>query len=201
MTRTIGRLAAAATLALATVAGGCAGHGWEDVLHGGGARNAFDVTGEVNRVDARSGTMEIREDRGRNVRVRFDRGTRVVYQGRRYSPTALERGDFVTVRVERDRRGDLYARNVVVRRDARARTPGQATPSTARQTLEGRVGRVQRNDGRFELRTGQRTIWVALPYRPHGSVEDRFRRLRQGDHVRVQGRWINNQRFEIERFR
>lgn len=202
MTRTMRCLAAAATIGFASVGGGCAAGGWDDVLYGGGSRNAYDVTGEVSRVDSRSRTLEIREDRGSgSVRVRYDGDTRVVYQGRRYQAASLERGDLVTVRVERDRRGDLYARNVVVRRDARGRAPTEAAPVGRRQTLEGRVGRVQRNDGRFQLRTSQRTMWVSLPYGAPRSTEDRFRRLRQGDHVRVEGVWVNEGRFELRRFR
>lgn len=201
MTRTMRWMATAATLAFASAGGGCAAGGWEDVLGGGVARNSYDVSGSVNRVDTRNRTLEIREERGRTVQVRYDGNTRMTYQGRRYQPSALERGDRVTLRVERDRRGDLYARDVVVRRDdGRYGGDDRATPG-GRQTLEGRVGRVQRNEGRFELRTGQRTVWVALPYRPHNSVQDRFRRLRQGEQVRVQGVWLNQQRFEVERFR
>lgn len=204
MTKTMRRLAAGASLAFASVAGGCATGGWDDVLYGDPSRSGYEVTGEVRRVDTRDRTIQIREEDGRDLRVRYDGDTRVVYRGRRYRATALERGDFVTVRVDRDRRGAPYARNVVVRRDAadrHGREPDRATPSRGRQTLEGRVGRVQRSEGRFQLRTGTRTVWVALPYRPGGSVEDRFRRLRQGEHVRVQGVWLNPQRFEIERFR
>jgi hypothetical protein len=201
MTKSMRRLAAAATVAVATLGGGCAAGGWDDVLYGGGTRNAYDVTGEVNRVDSRSRTLEIREDRGRAVRIRYDGSTRVVYQGRRYSATSLERGDFVTVRVQRDRRGDLYARNVVVRRDSRGRSPGQAAPSARRQTLDGRVVRVQQREGRFELRTGRSSVWVSLPYNASSSVRDRFRRLRQGDDVRVEGVWLNDRRFEVQRFR
>ena len=206
MTRSIRGLVTVATLAFAGLGGGCAAGGWEDVLYGGPSRG-YEVTGEVNRVDSRSRTIDLRDDRGRSTRVRYDGSTRVVYRGRRYQPTALERGDLVTVRVERDRRGDLLARNVVLRRDARDRygrgddrRDDRAVPA-GRQTLEGRVNRISRNDGRFEVRTGNRTVWVNLPYRPHRTVEDRFHRLRQGDQVRVQGRWVGDRRFEIERFR
>jgi hypothetical protein len=204
MRRTLRRLATAAALTLVPATGACATGGWDDVLHGTPSRHASEVTGEVRRVDERRRAIELRDDRGRHTWVRYDRDTRVVYRGRRYAPTALERGDFVTARVQRDRRGELYTGYVLVRRDARdrhARGPQTTVPGARRETLEGRVGRVQRNDGRFELRTGSRNVWVTLPYRPSGQVQERFRRLRQGDHVRVEGEWMNPQRFEVVRFR
>ncbi len=208
MTTTIRRLMAAATLALAAPAAGCAGTGWDDVLHGSPGRTSNEVTGTVSRVDSRDQTIQMRDDRGRDVRVRYDRRTRVTYRGRDYRPDALERGDLVTARLQRDRSGDLYTRQVIVRRDARGRDdrPRDGDREVrevreGRQTLDGRVARVDRNDGRFQLRTGSRTVWITLPYRPSGSIENRFRRLRQGDRIRVQGRWIDEQRFELDRFR
>lgn len=198
MTRTIRSLAAAAAL---TLAAGCAGYGWDDVLSGAPG-SASQVTGTVERVDSRSRVLDLRDERGHPVRLRYDGNTRVTYRGREYRPTSLERGDLVTVRLSRDRRGDLYARQVVLRRDARDRygRTDERQP-TGRQTLDGQVARVDRGGGRFQLRTGGRSVWVTLPYRPSGSVERRFRDLRQGDRVRVEGRWLGDQRFELERFR
>lgn len=203
MTRTMRRLMAAATLALAAPAAGCAGSAWDDVLSGDPGRRGREVTGTIDRVDTRNRVIELRAERGQDVRVRYDRDTRVTYRGRNYRADALERGDLVTARLERDRRGDLFTRRVIVRRDAGARyerTVGDRIRG-GRQTLDGRVARVDRDDGRFQLRTGGRALWVTLPYRPGRAVEDRFRRLRQGDEVRVEGRWIDEQRFELERFR
>lgn len=206
MTTTIRRLMAVATLALAAPAAGCAGTGWDDVLHGSPGRTSNEVTGTVSRVDSRDQTIRMRDDRGRDVRVRYDRRTRVTYRGRDYRPDALERGDLVTARLQRDRYGDLYTRQVIVRRDSRGGRDARDRPDDrdvreGRQTIDGRVGRVDRDDGRFQLRTASGTVWVTLPYRPSGSIENRFRRLRQGDQVRVQGRWINDRRFELDRFR
>jgi hypothetical protein len=201
MTRSLRRLATAATLVVAGAGSGCAATDWNDVIYGRPAGHAGEVTGTVSRVDTHSRTIQLREDRGGSVNVRYDGSTRVVYQGRRYTPAALERGDLVTARVRRDRYGDLYTAHVLVRRDARGRSDRDAAVVGRRETLQGRVGRVSRGEGRFELRTGSRIVRVTLPYRPSPSVESRFRRLRTGETVRVEGVWMGQQRFELRRFR
>ena len=207
--------AAGAVLALAVSAGGCAGAGWEDVMNGGRPYGyGGEIRGEVRDVDARS--IEVRTDQGRHERVRFDSRTSVSYGGRRTSPRSLERGDFVVMRVSRDSRGDLYTRSISVRRSAgsdrvydrragdraRRRDDDRGRYDTyARTSVEGRVGRVDRRNGRFELRdTGRGSIWVMIPRNSRGEVRSRFARLREGQHVRLQGRFLSGNRFEVEGF-
>jgi hypothetical protein len=50
------------------------------------------------------------------------------------------------------------------------------------------------------VRDRGRIVLVTLPYSAPRSVSDRFNRLREGDFVRVEGRFINNDRFELEEF-
>lgn len=217
MMKTLRGWAAGAVLALAVTAGGCAGNGWDDVLYGNGDRYGYgsDIRGEVRDVGSR--TIELRTDNGRNTRVRYDGSTSVRYGDRRYSVRSLERGDYVTVRTRRERDGDVYARAVVVQRSARAdrvydrrtdrrverRVPARPRSDVyARNTLEGRVGRVDRGGGRFELRdTRQGTVWVSIPRTASRGTRDRISRLREGQHVRLQGRFLSGNRFEIEGFR
>jgi hypothetical protein len=214
MIRTLRGLAAGAVLALATTAGGCAGMGWEDVLDGGDRYGyGSEVRGQVRDVGSR--TIELRTDGGRNARVRYDGSTDVRYGDRRYSVRSLERGDYVTVRTHRERDGDLYARSVVVRRSARAdrvhdrdrrttdrRYPPRRTDAYARTSLDGRVGRVDRAGTRFELHgTREGTVWVTVPRNASRGTRDRISRLREGQHVRLQGRFLSGNRFEIEGFR
>jgi hypothetical protein len=201
MTRAMRRMTTAATIAFVAAGGGCAGMGLDEVLAGNPGGYRSEIDGTVNRVDARNRTIQLRQDRGGTVTVRYDGSTRVTHQGRRYEASRLERGDVVTARVSRDRNGQLYTSQVLVRADARDRYGRSPTSVDRRETLQGRVGRISRGDGRFELRTGSRTVWVSLPYRPSSSVDSRFRRLRTGETIRVEGVWINRQRFELNRFR
>ncbi|HEV2852344.1 MAG TPA: hypothetical protein VHC97_06020 [Thermoanaerobaculia bacterium] len=91
-------------------------------------RNASDVRGTVRYVDTRDRTVEIetsgsdsRYSTGRSnlVVVHYNSQTVVEFQGQRYTPENLERGDEVEVDV-RDSAGQLLAEQIVVVRDAQS---------------------------------------------------------------------------------
>lgn len=94
-----------------------------------GASTPFgEVRGEVRFVDTRDRTIELEDTtfsrgfdpggRGDVVVVHYDASTVVEYQGRRYSPESLERGDQVAVEV-RDLGNRLVAEEIVVVGDVR----------------------------------------------------------------------------------
>ncbi|HZG42195.1 MAG TPA: hypothetical protein VEY93_04470 [Longimicrobium sp.] len=213
MRRMVRGLALAATLALG--AGGCAGYGMEEVLNGGlGTLYGNEVEGEIRGVNTRSRYLEVRTYNGRSERVRYDGRTRVVYRDRQYNPSALERGDEVSIRTSRDRNGYLYADHVRVRHsrgndryDSRDRDRDRDRRDRDRDryedrvySLDARVVRVSRTSRQMELRTSDgRRVWATLP---HDSRDrDRFNRLREGDRVRLTGRYTSRERFVIERIR
>jgi len=76
-------------------------------------RGVTDLRGTVRSLDTRNRTLEI-DRSGDLVLVRYDAETEVQYQGRRYSPENLERGDVVEIDVRRDVGGDLLAQEIVV---------------------------------------------------------------------------------------
>lgn len=213
MIRTLRGWAAGAVLAL--TAAGCAGTGWDDVLYGNDRYGyGSEIRGEVRGVGSR--TIDVRTDGGRSTRVRYSGSTDVRYGNRRYSVRSLERGDYVTIRTTRERDGDLYARAVIVQRSARAdrvydrrttdrrerRVPPRRDDVYARSSLEGRVGRVDRNGTRFEVRgTREGTVWVSVPRNAARGTRDRVNRLREGQYVRLRGRFLSDNRFEVEGFR
>lgn len=224
MIRTMRMLAAGAVVALTAVSGGCASaYGWEDVVQDGRGRGGWSSTemrGQVAGVHERYRTIRLRRDNGRYADVRYDSRTEVVHNGRRYRVESLDRGDYVSMRVSRDSRGELYARHVNVRRDVRDRDGygdrDRRYPDRRRdderygdrrddryeaRALEGRVTRVDRSGRRFEVRDSRGTVWVAVPSNAGRSVRERFERLRTGDHVRVSGRFTSRDRFQLERFR
>lgn len=231
MIRKMRGLAAGAALALASVLGGCAGYGWEDGYGGGGWGSPSQVSGRVEGVQTRLRTIQLRRDNGRRVAVHYDGRTDVVSQGRRQNPESLDPGDYVSMRVTRDSRGRLYARDVNVRREAPDRV-GNRVPDRRRgddrwddrrrgddrwedrrdrrgnddawrdaRAVEGRVGRVDRSGRRFELRGDRGTVWVSVPRDASRGVRERFQRLRTGDHVRVSGRYTSRTAFRLEQFR
>lgn len=81
-----------------------------------------EVRGTVRYVDTRDKTVEIEPSTGRTglVVVHYDSGTIVEFEGRRYAPENLERGDQVEVEV-RDSNGRLMAQEILVVADAQSR--------------------------------------------------------------------------------
>ena len=164
-----------------------------------------DVVGEVQYVDTRAQQMEIRADNGRINVVRYDTYTRVVYRQREYPVTNLERGDYVAVRVQQDRDGRLYTNLVTVRESAQDRgyAGGQSGSNNPNRLdyAEGRVEYVDARRGRFELRDRRnRLIVVSIAFNAPRQITDRFNRLRSGDYVRIEGRAVSGDRFELEHF-
>jgi hypothetical protein len=151
--------------------------------------------------------------------VSFDERTRVMYRGQSYPVTALERGDQVSMRVASagpPRYVDLISvQQSVQERAGTAGAPGTAAPapptpagptgssagSLPGQRIEGTVGMIDGQRGLFEVRTRDLgTLVVSLPYNPRGADVERFQRLRSGESVRLSGRLLNAQRFELEHF-
>jgi hypothetical protein len=221
MIRTMRGLAAGAMLALAAVSGGCAGNSWDDLY--GGRGGGSELHGRVEGVQTRLHTIQVRRDNGRREVVRYDGSTQVVSGNQRTTAAALDRGDYVSMRVNRDSRGRLYTRHVTVRHENRQVYRGgdrdrDRVPDRRRddrryedrrddarrydaRSVEGRVGRVDRSGRRFELRSDRGAVWVSVAPNASRGVRDRFQRLRTGDRVSVTGRYVGRDRFQMERFR
>ena len=157
------------------------------------------VVGEVRRIDTRNREIELRTDAGRNVDVRYDNRTRVTYRQRDYDVTNLEPGDYIAVRTERDGDGRLYTDQVTVRESAQDR--GGRGPIGRLDSFEGTVEYIDNRRGTFDVRNRQnRLVVVTVPDNAPRAVSDRFKRLREGDTVRVEGRFITRDRLEVENF-
>ena len=165
-----------------------------------GGREQTELEGEIQRVDTRLQQIEVRTQDARTRRVGYSSTTRVVYQQQDYSITALEPGDIVSMRVEQDRSGNYSTDLIRVRQSVQERG-GIVTPGSPVERLEGEVVRIDYQHGSFELRDRYSgNVVVSLPYNPPGSIVDRFRQLRSGDYIRVEGRFLNQDRFELEAF-
>src|SRR5690606_7445660 len=108
MYRTLSRARLPRTMAVAAVAVAVACAplgGWGDILTPGGSA----ISGEIRSIDTRRGRIDLRQDYGRDQRLRYDNRTRV-HDGLRTRPVAsLRRGDRVNVHVTRDRNGTYRA--------------------------------------------------------------------------------------------
>jgi hypothetical protein len=194
------RFAIPAALSLSVSA--CAGVGWGtlgDVIAAGGVNGARELHGEVRAVDTRRQEIQLQSGFGTD-RVRYDNRTEVVFGGRRYAVRDLSRGDLVRVRLEPNRRGDLYATRIQVQQSAQQRQ-GTGLPTARLQRVDGSVGRIDTRRGWFELHpTRGGAMLVTLPYEPTRATRDRFRRLRRGERIRVEGEMLNQARLELRRF-
>jgi hypothetical protein len=167
----------------------------------GGVGN--NIVGEIRYIDARAREIEVRTESGRAASVRYDNRTRVTYRQRDFTVTNLEPGDFVAMRTQQDRDGRLYTDLVTVRESSqdRAGSAGRSGRPDRFDRLEGTVEYIDARRGTFELR-GQRNrqVIVSVPFNAPRSVAERFNRLREGDSVRIEGRFVNQDRFELENF-
>jgi hypothetical protein len=159
-----------------------------------------DVVGEVQVVDNRTRELELRTDSGRRSVLRFDNNTQVIYRQRSYSVSNLERGDYVAARVQQDSDGRWLTTSISVRETAQDRGMGASVGNRLDRT-EGRVEYIDTRRGTFEIRDPRnRIVVISLAYNAPRTVTDRFSRLRSGEYVRVEGRAVAADRFDLENF-
>ena len=186
------------SLAVLTLAG-CHEFGHVDGLGDYGSSSS-DIVGEVQYVDTRAREIEIRTDSGRIAAVRYDNSTQVVYRQRNYAVDNLERGDYIAARVQQDRDGRPVANSITVRESVQDRGYGGGGRGRF-DRAEGRVEYVDARRGTFEIRDQRnRLIVVSVAFNAPRAVMEQFNRLRNGDYVRIEGRSVNVDRFELENF-
>ncbi|HEX8392195.1 MAG TPA: hypothetical protein VF665_07580 [Longimicrobium sp.] len=215
----VAKRAAACAMVLATTA--CAGGGLgglEQVLGGvlgAGQQQGGQIVAEVQGVDTRNQIIRVTTQQGQTGDLRYDQNTVVSYQNQRYDVTALERGDVVALQIQQTQNGQAYVQQVVVQQSVQDRggvssggstggTYGGNTGTTSGNNIRqfaGRVGQIDYNQGWFTLQTSNAgTVTVSLPYNPGQAASDQFRRLRQGDSVRLEANVLSNNRVELYRF-
>jgi hypothetical protein len=157
------------------------------------------VVGEVRYIDDRAREIEVRTDGGRMQSIRYDNQTKVTYRQRDYAVSNLEPGDYVALRTQQDRDGRLTTDQITVRESVQDR--GGSSRLGRVDRFEGTVEHIDSRREMFELRDRQnRVVLVTLPNNAPRAVTDRFNRLREGDFVRVEGRFVSQNRLELESF-
>jgi len=200
----LNRTALVSTLALAlTVIAGCS----ENIALVGRPALQLDqeeIFGEIERVDTSSRQIHVRPENGRNRVVGYGADARALYRGREYSIGQLERGDKVSMQLTQDSRGNFHTDLIRVQESVQDRYQsrgGDARPGSRIQTLDGRVEQLDFRRRSFEMRDQSRErVLVSLSDNARRSDVDRFRALRPGDYVRVEGRFLDRERFELESF-
>jgi hypothetical protein len=159
-----------------------------------------EIFGEIDRVDTSSRQIHLRSEDSRNRVVGYSTDARALYRGREYSIGQLDRGDKVSMQLKQDSRGHSYTDLIRVQDRYQSRG-GDASLGSRIQTLDGRVEQLDFQRRSFGIRdqSSERVI-VSLPSNAQRSDVDRFRALRSGDYVRVEGRFLDRERFELENF-
>ena len=186
-------------VALAAVAVGCASGPLGGILNVPSASRT-EFRGTVDRVDATNQRIQItdRDDRGGLRDVYYDNSSVVQYNGQRYEPRSLERGDEVTVVARRD--GDRYwAETITVTYDAAQDGRGGGTrDQTTTSLLRGVIDRVDFHDRRIDVelssvdgtssRRTESVYWDEYSRVAAGSRTYEARDLREGDRIEVRAR-------------
>jgi hypothetical protein len=159
---------------------------------------------EVVQIDRARREVRVITDDGRNRDVAYDLNTQVIYHGWGYTVDHLEAGDRIAYTLT-----PRYGRYVSVIRiqepvQARAgRTIARPVPppQPRADVVEGTVERINYELGVFDIRprTG-RMVTVSVPYNARTADVDNFRSLRRGDHVRVEGEFVNPESFQLLAF-
>ncbi|MGE5307275.1 MAG: hypothetical protein ACM3TN_28550 [Alphaproteobacteria bacterium] len=163
-----------------------------------------EIVATVERLDTGSREISLRANDGRTRVVDYSTDTRVMYRGREYPVSQLELGDVVVMQLKQDSRGKFYTDLIRIQESIRDRDQSRGDtsgPGTGIQTVDGRVERVDLQRNSFEIRDQSRErVLVSLPDNARRSDVDRFRALRSGDYVRVEGRFLDRERFELDSF-
>lgn len=166
-----------------------------------------EVRAEVVRVDPTARALHVRTNDGRTEVLLYDaERTRVLYHGSNYTPATLQAGDIIAFRPPvRDKELDQIRIQEPVQ--ARAATPaavgrGPLLPTPRVDTIEGTVDRIQYERGVFDVipRGTGRAVTVSLPFNATAAEVENFRRLRSGDHVRIEAEFINPETVQLVSF-
>lgn len=188
------RMALAMVFAASAAAAACGAVGVGDVVVPGRST----LSGEVRSVDTRRNSINIRQDRGREQRVRYDSRTRLYAGQRQYPVSALNRGDRVYMQVSHDRSGTTWADRIELRSTSRPR----ASASGRVERVDGRVRSIDHRRGHFTIERNRANTVIYMPARARSADLRRFDRLRRGDRVRADVRYTGRgNQAELVRFR
>jgi hypothetical protein len=164
-----------------------------------------EIRGEIVEIQPGRKQIQVRTDDNRTRVVEYDPAiTRVLYHGREHSVQELQAGDVIAFRF-RPRGSIDYVDTIRVQEPVQARAGSalarRPPPAPRAEFLEGTIEKIDHERGVFDVRQRSgSTVTVALPYNARASEVDAFRRLRNGDYVRVEGEFINRDNFQLLAF-
>jgi hypothetical protein len=161
-----------------------------------------EIPAEVTEIDRARRELRVITDDGRSHTLAYDLATtRVSYHGWDYTVEHLEAGDRIAYQPPRSR----YVDAIRIQEPVQARAgrtiarPGPPLPRS--DVVEGTVEKINYDLGVFDIRPRSgRTVTVSIPYNARTADVDNFRSLRRGDHVRVEGEFVNPESFQLLTF-
>jgi hypothetical protein len=162
-----------------------------------------EIAAEVAEIDRARQELRVLTTDGRRVALAYDPNTRVTYHGMEYRVDDLEAGDLIAYRpMPRDSR---YVESIRIQEPVQARAGRSiartAPPPRRNDVVEGTVDRINYDLGVFDIRPRSgRTVTVSIPYNARAADVDNFRSLRRGDHVRVEGEFVNPESLQLLAF-
>lgn len=198
---------AVAALAILSLAACSTGGGLGDIFGGGGTTN--ELRGRVDYVDTSNrfvvltnvsgyGNM-LSGGGGDTVRVYYEAGTAVEFQGQRYQVADLERGDEIAVQYD-ESGNNIIARNISVLHDSSTGGYGTGTGSAYEQTIRGTVRYVDTSRRTIEIDRSGYGGTTIVEYESNTPVTFNNRNynpadLERGDEIEIRVRDIGNGRF------
>ena len=162
-----------------------------------------DVVGAVERIDLDARQLHVRPNSGPRRVVVYSRDAQVFYRGRVYPVTRVVPGDVVAMQIKPDRRGEPFVDLIRIQEETVSDRGRREDFTTAPriERLAGTVESINPRSDSFELnnRPGQ-IVLVALSENVRDSDRERFRTLRSGDRVRIEGKYVGSERFEMLSF-
>lgn len=154
------------------------------------------ITATVNGVDSVLEEIYLRASGNQHYVVNYSKETRVSDGGGSFPVADLRVGDQVRVDLRENTGRRLYADRI------RLEGKNSAGSSIGIRTVEGTVERIVPERGFLELRAlngGLVTVYV--PESTSSSTKERFKRIHVGDHVRIEGERLGDDRLELLAFR
>jgi hypothetical protein len=164
-----------------------------------------EVPAEVVEIDNRRQELRVLTDDNRRFTLTYDANTQVTFHGAEYRADDLEAGDRIAFRTApRDSR---YVETIRIQEPVQARAGRGGIARTApplprrNDIVEGTVERINYDLGVFDVRPRSgRPVTVSVPYNARAADVENFRSLRRGDHVRVEGEFVNPESFQLLAF-
>jgi len=152
------------------------------------------ITATVNGIDTNLREVYLRTANNQHYVVNYMNQTRVTDRTREYAVNGLRAGDQVRVDLRQGDDRRLYADRIVLE--------SAGTPETSGiRTVEGTVERILKERGFLELRTvSGDLLTIYVPESSSEATKSHFNRVREGDHVRVEGERLSENRMELLAF-